>query len=398
MPLDFALIAPRLDDLARGVPRGGPDEFPAFRDAVTNADTVEIIRRIEAPQSAYEFMPARPRGGITTRHSPPTPPDDFTVLATDGSFMLPDRHSPARFYLLNISQVRLDYGAAPRAELRATPDLRYGDEEARIGGRYPISDALRSARRAADELVALAALPTDGRQPAVALQDGSLILWMLFSATREQAVRNWVLTDFLTALQTLRDRGIPVASYISYPGGDDVLDALRIGVCDFPAMGRAINCKQCRAWCEQYPEERPRPYCDIIPRIPDRYLFEHILGLRPGERSELFASRSPIILESYGAHAVEFFYLHTGTEIARIEVPSWVAGDRALLDLVHAVIYDQCRRGRGYPPALQEAHEQAVIQAEERRVVERLIEGALARQGIVMSRSAKDASKRGRFV
>ncbi|HLI51580.1 MAG TPA: hypothetical protein VKU87_07260, partial [Thermomicrobiaceae bacterium] len=69
-----------------------------------------------------------------------------------------------------------------------------------------------------------------------------------------------------------------------------------------------------------------------------------------------------------------------------------------LLELTHAVIYDQCRRGRGYPPALQEAHEQAVIGMADRRMVETLVDRALAENSIVMQRSGKDASKRGRFV
>ncbi|MCC6626388.1 MAG: hypothetical protein IT340_03180, partial [Chloroflexi bacterium] len=64
------------------------------------------------------------------------------------------------------------------------------------------------------------------------------------------------------------------------------------------------------------------------------------------------------------------------------------------LDRVHAVVADQARRGDGYPPALQEAHEAAVIAADERRLVEHLIEDAMARAGVTMIRSAKDTSKR----
>lgn len=397
MPLDFSRIAPRLDELARAVPRGHTSEFAQFREAVAKSDAREMRRRITGPDAAFEFMPALPGDALTTRVDAPAAPDDFTVLATDGSFMLPDRHSPARFHLLNVSRVRLEYGAQPRAELSATPEFRFGEAVERIDGQFPITDALRGARRAADELVALAALATDTPRPAVGLQDGSLILFTLYSSAREKVVLDWVLPDFLGALDDLYERGMPVASYISYPGGDEVLDALRIGVCDFPLLGRAIDCAACRSWCKVRPDERPEPACAIIPFVPDRYLYEHIVRLEPGQRTATFASRSPI-LDKYRAHAIHFFYLHTGTEIARVEVPSWVVDDRTQLDLVHAVIYDQCRRGRGYPPALQEAHEQAVIQAADRRVVEQLVEGALARAGIVMTRSAKDASKRGRFV
>lgn len=397
MPLDFSRIAPGLEQLARCVPRGDASEFAQFREAVANVDATEIRRRIDVADPAFEFMPALPGDALTTRIDAPAPPDDFTVLATDGSFMLPDRHSLARFHLLNIGSVRLIYGAQARAELSSSPELRFGEAAERIDGRFPITDSLRGARRAADELKSLAALARESPQPAVALQDGSLILFTLFSATREQAVREWVLNDFRDALQTLYELGIPVASYISYPSGDEVLDALRIGVCDFPALGRPIDCAACRSWCKERPDQRPEPACAIIPFVPDRYLYEHIVTLEPGQRTATFASRSPI-LKDYGEHAIHFFYLHTGTEIARVEVPSWVASDRQRLDLVHAVIYDQCRRGRGYPPALQEAHEQAVIQAADRRAVEQLVEVALARAGIVMKRSAKDASKRGRFV
>ena len=72
-----------------------------------------------------------------------------------------------------------------------------------------------------------------------------------------------------------------------------------------------------------------------------------------------------------------------------------------MLHLVHALVYDQCLRSPDYPPyppALQEAHEQAVITTAERRLVEELVERALAERGIVYARSAKDRSKRTRGV
>lgn len=90
-----------------------------------------------------------------------------------------------------------------------------------------------------------------------------------------------------------------------------------------------------------------------------------------------------------------------GGEVVRIEAPQWVMRDGRMLDLVHALVCDQCRRSPDYPPyppALQEAHEQAVITTAERRLVEELVERALAERGIVYARSAKDRSKRRRGV
>jgi hypothetical protein len=123
--------------------------------------------------------------------------------------------------------------------------------------------------------------------------------------------------------------------------------------------------------------------------------------LEAGERSDIFESSSQI-LEGYGKEQrIQFFYLNVGGEIARIEAPQWVMGDETLLNLVHAVVYDQCQRSGAYPPyppVLQEAHEQAVINTSDRRLIEQLVEEALQRQGIVYVRGAKDRSKRVRTI
>ncbi len=388
MPFDFSRIATQIEELAREVPRGGPDEFAPLHEAWATIDAGELVARLTDRRTRHSWMPARPDHAFNGVYPAPAPPADFSVLATDGSFILPDRHSPARFYLINIGRVHLHYGAHPDADLSSTAELRYREQELRVDGRIPVNAALLGMRRGADELAALAALAEGVPRPAVALQDGTLILWSL--AGQEPVVRDWVLGDFLAALDVLRDRGIPVASYISFPGGKDAMDALRIAACDYPARGLPINCDACRA-------ERDTPACAVIPNVPDRHLFAHIAGLKDGERSDVYRSSSKI-LSAYREHAIGFFYLQTGAEIARVEIPAWVAAHRPHLDLVHALVYDQCRRGRGYPSVLQEAHEQAVIGADERRVVEQLVEEALARLGIVMLRSAKDASKRGRFV
>jgi hypothetical protein len=388
VPFDFAKIATQIEELTREVPRGGADEFLPLREAFVNVDVGDLVARLTEKKTRHSWLPARPDRSFNRRYPAPAPPADFSVLATDGSFILPDRHSPARFYLINIGRVHLHYGATPGADLSSAAELRYREQELQVDGRIPVNPAILGMRRAADELAALAQLALSVARPAVALQDGTLILWSLNG--QDPVVRDWVLDDFLSALDDLRERGVPVASYISYPGGKDVTDALRVSVCDFPGQGRAINCDDCRA-------ERPVPACQIIPPVPDRHLFEHIARLGPGDRSDVYRSASKI-LQHYGEHDIHFFYLHTGTEIARVEIPRWVAEHPPHLDLIHALIYDQCLRGRGYPSVLQEAHEQAVIGADERRVVERLVEEAMARLGIVMLRSAKDTSKRGRFV
>jgi hypothetical protein len=122
--------------------------------------------------------------------------------------------------------------------------------------------------------------------------------------------------------------------------------------------------------------------------------------LAVGERSETFESSSAI-LEKYRDHRIRFFYLNVGGEIARVEAPAWVTESEARLNLLHTVIIDQCQRSGNYPPyppVLMEAHEQAVITAADRRLVQEMVERAMAERGHTYLRSAKDRSKRTRAV
>ena len=102
--------------------------------------------------------------------------------------------------------------------------------------------------------------------------------------------------------------------------------------------------------------------------------------------------------DHYQGHNIHFFYVHAGNEIGRIEVPSWVAEDEGLLGLTHSLIVDQCRRGPGYPSALMESLEQAVVTGSDRRHFAELVEGALSDNQVPVYSSEKSFSKRVRWL
>ena len=79
-------------------------------------------------------------------------------------------------------------------------------------------------------------------------------------------------------------------------------------------------------------------------------------------------------------------------------MPKWVAEDENLLALGHSLILDQCKRGQGYPVAISEAHEQAVVSTGDRRIFKEMVSQALERQGITPYTSEKDRSKRTPWV
>ena len=85
-------------------------------------------------------------------------------------------------------------------------------------------------------------------------------------------------------------------------------------------------------------------------------------------------------------------------EIARVEVPQWVVMEEGLLSLAHTLVLDQCRRGQGYPVALSEAHEQAVISGVDREYFWQVVESSLVDEKLPSLSSAKSRSKRTRWI
>ena len=94
-------------------------------------------------------------------------------------------------------------------------------------------------------------------------------------------------------------------------------------------------------------------------------------ALEPGERSALFLHGSPrnyVFLSS--SAGVYFFFLRVNDqEVVRIEIPTWVAKDSTLVDIVQASILADTRM-TGYSYVLSQAHQHAVIPLDIVRIVQ----------------------------
>jgi hypothetical protein len=357
------------------------------RQLFYDVDPEELRGKLQDRRIRVPWLVARPVNTMDDIFTGPDCPRNFSVVAADGSSIPPDRHSPARYYVINTGHAVLTYGEQPHADLDSSAQLYFEDEDLYLDplmGNFPIEGARLSVKMGVAELKALWEASEEVEVPVVALRDGSLILWTL--QNEKTQVQEHFLKEFLRCLESFRAKGIPVASYISFPGGRDVVNSLRVWLC----QDRPIDCDNCSS-----PEVMD--LCRALVGILDRQLFGF---LGAGERSDIFDSESEI-LRQYGVHRIQFFYLEVGGEVVRMEAPQWVMRNSEMLDLVQALVYDQCCRSGitpPYPPALQEAHEQAVISTADRRLVEGLVEKALARRGIIYTKSAKDRSKRRRAV
>ena len=352
-------------------------------------------------RSRTSWLVAGASGPLDGAPTPPERPKQVSVLATDGSQIFPDRHEVSPCCLINIGYVAIHYGTGERPVLASRPLVfdREHDLYQNWGGRrMSVNSELLGIKRGALEFEELARLGEEARAEdriAVALSDGTLILWSLEGSPQD--FRAQVLNEYLSCLERLRRSRVPVAGYISQPGSSDVVNALRVGLCP----EEFANCDRC-PWMEE-PEEdenqgrrwRSDPPCSEIEGVTDQLLFAELLGVN--ERSTAFRSSSRI-LDEYGPHRVYFFYVNVGTEIARVEVPRWVVEEDELLDLVHVCVCDQAEKGQGYPVTLSEAHEKAVVRGADRELFYRFLRDTFVQHEISARLSAKQFRKRGPTV
>jgi GNAT superfamily N-acetyltransferase len=369
-------------ELARGTLMAWSDRWPELRDL---AESRQRNQRLASPREPLAF-----RGPL------PEPPPDHRVVATDGSQIEPDRHGPAEYFLINIGQVVLRYGIEPTAMLASQPRLAYETRDLFVTAgdgrrRVPIQGSHLASLRAVEELQAAVQLAAEAADilPQVVLQDGTLLLWVL-EERPDDFLRDAFLQPYGQALADCQQLGQPLASYISRPRSAEVVALLRAATCG----GEPVDCARLHPLSTES-DATDEPPC-ALDGLHDRRLFEH---LQHGERSGLFATTLHETIEKYYlGQRIHFFFLNVGSELARVEIPEWVAEDSARLDLVHAVVFDQCRRGQGYPVALTRAHEQALVRGADRAMVRMLLESLFAQQGIRTSFSEKEAAKRLRAV
>ncbi|MDH3604854.1 MAG: DNA double-strand break repair nuclease NurA [Candidatus Tectomicrobia bacterium] len=358
-------------DIALGRVQVESNRFAAFTEELRASKTSWLLAGMCEP--------------LETAHALPAPPAKLTVVATDGSQIAPSHHEVASAFLVNVSSVVLPYGTGERAELSSSPTLFFRDEDLYLtygGQRVQVTGEILGMRRnimEQERLIEKAKAAQRNGHPVCGLADGSLIVWQLEG--KPQDYQEPTLAQYLACLEAARLERIPLAGYISRPRSRDVINALRVSLCPDPVP----NCDRC-----PYTNCDPLP-CAVIEGLSDQRLFSRLL--QPGERTQVFQSESRI-LESYGAHRIGFFYLHVGTEIVRIEIPQWVASDPELLDQVHAVAYTQADKGGGYPVALAEAHQQAVVRGSERNMFYEMVTTVLVRRGMRATMSPKNMRKR----
>lgn len=344
----------------------------------------DLIDRQEKWRDRILFANATPIEPLETYIDIPVPPKIHTVVATDGSQIAPNHHEIAYCYLLNIGRVVLHYGQNRHPLLDSLPEVFYRPEDLYTSRQWGIrTEEWMSFRRTASETTVLAELAcaAKGEAPALAMVDGSLIYWFLEQLPID--ARDRILPPILEAWQQMRDAQIPLMGYLSASRSIETMNFLRLLACPHPVP-------DCKSYC---PNQLEKVACKVFEQLRDTSIWA--TRLEPGQRSTLWRSNSPI-LELYGDQTIYFCYVHVGTEIARIEVPAWVAENVTMLDQALGLMLAQVQKGYGYPVAIAEAHNQAVVKGGDKARFFALLEQQMIKAGLKnVGTSYKEARKRG---
>jgi hypothetical protein len=226
------------------------------------------------------------------------------------------------------------------------------------------------------------AIADDQQAPTIAMTDGSLLHWFLEPLPSE--ARDRILQPILTAWATLRELQIPMVGYISASRSSEATNFLRLHTCPYIAP-------DCLTHCSDLPNKAP---CQVLDPLRDAGIWGRLL--EPGERSPLWQSCAKI-QDFYGAdYAIHFCYVNVGAEVARVEVPAWVASDSRMFAMALRLVIAQVQKGYGYPVALAEAHNQAVVRGGDRARFFALLEREMVKAGLRnVGTSYKEARKRG---
>jgi hypothetical protein len=381
MTLELSKVTEQIDDMGRVLAGRATQErrvLPAARELLRQfAHMQDELRQVAESEAGQRLRCASPGDEpLDAARSTPVLPGALTLVAADGSQIYPERHGLAFYYVINVGSIVFRHGTGQAPDVASLPQMRYRDDQVYPGGE-PVTGDLVNAERSLAELRTLAALTLAepaGGPPRLALADGPLLIW-LHRANLPKGRQDRILFDYLACLERLQRGGTAVAGFVSRPRSAEVVALLYLAQLE-PGERQAVD---------SLAETDYRG-------LTDRALFGH---LRAGQRSALFV-RGTAANQDFRARgqAIYFFYLNTSADVARVEVPEWVARHPAHLDLIHAAVYDQCRFNNGYPYVLTRADEQAVILGDEREALDRMIAQAMARHGLPLPELSRKAQQK----
>lgn len=305
-------------------------------------------------------------------------PEQATLIAIDGSQIVPDRHAAFVYYLINIGAIIFHHGQGAAPEEFNQPTLRFPAPDELDNYRFG-DGASVSVERDLTEISTLAMLTGRyhrGSTPTLAIMDQRLLYVPI--GELGPAFKRQVIGDWQEALNQIRAAGGWIIGYVDRPGKASVLTLLKSFTAEF----------------------NPNEPDDLgeWDGLVDAELFARLLS--PGERSAVFVDLSranQMFTERGRANEMCFFYFNVGridqANIARVDLPRWLAEDETAVAAIHALLLDQCEIAGRYPYVLARADEIAVVGRQDQADLEFRIARQMDAAGVSFAETAKQQLK-----
>ncbi|HSH01243.1 MAG TPA: DNA double-strand break repair nuclease NurA [Anaerolineae bacterium] len=385
MTLEFQKLAQDIEKMAGRVAQ---HRHQRAQDALTARQTLQkytqdwpaiarALHKAETQADPKHYRGARPLNDLeplATPVPPPTPPAQATIIATDGSQIMPDRHAAFLYYLINIGGIIYHHGRPTSPTIFSLPEIHYLEYNSAATSQSAIN--IERDLKEISHLARTVWENRDAQSPLLAILDQRLLYWPIggHESASQKAVAAW--GDEMSAIH---HSGGLLAGYIVRPGKTSVITLLQ-ALAAQPTFDWLTLGQRQAGWGLSDADL----YADILP---------------PGHRSPVFVDISPAnerFTEQDPHNTVCFFYFNPGqfgTQIARVDIPLWVADDPDQVALLHALLYDQCRILGDYPYVLARADEMAVVGKQDQAELNFMLDLAMQRQGVHDDLTAKQASK-----
>ena len=328
-----------------------------------------------ARQADANIRCAVPLDETLASHHPVPDPVPATLIAADGSQIVPNRHEALQYYVINVGAIAMQLGSGNTPEVETDTELKVLDDF----DDTHYSDSQVALMRDVAERKKLLEMAEKFSGTIIALTEGQLELW---GAVDNENAREFEknLQDYLNALEAMHNKGIIAGGYVDKPSANWFIKLLEIAA---TPQDELKNVRKNR----------------LLVGATDYWMFSQILGEH--ERSAVFALQAKSAEKYRGSLGIHFFYLNVGSakypKIARVDVPQWVAENPSMLKALHAALIEQSKimgNKQQFPYILHRAHEIAVVTHREKEEIDQMLSREfLSGGGDIGEKSGKQSAK-----
>lgn len=295
--------------------------------------------------------------------------EPYTALGVDGSQVYPDRHSGISCFLLHIGSILIEYGSSHGFVSRESQPFLFSEWNT-WNDVVPTNDIVDTERFLHELSVGFEqAYNYKQRIPErniIVFIDGPLLFW--HGAQKPVQFQREYGSRYVSNLQLFEYAQIPIVGYTSMSRSRELVKIVKKYL--------------------EYAKINDKRIVDLCVRLTDTQIIA--LFLAQNQRTALFQSS---VMTQDTNYNINFFYINTGAEYIRVEMPSWIEKNEKATNFSYAAIMHQIENGFGYPTVLALAHEQAVIKNNDRIFFTKMLHKTLFDQHFSQKNSQKQIKK-----